>query len=344
MPQHAFTELAIAAAANDLTATRRIANELLPITRQACADAAAASTDPAVVARRHDRGGILPGNPLTLFGNIDPAAVRSAWHRQLINATTALAGFAANDRSAAGDWCQDWIEWAGPSWPFHRLEHLRDYLVEVLKLCDLLEHPVDPLRLVVGEPVAGSGWDTFGGGSTEHDGSLRMHGSGIAAWHRADIPANAVVSFRFTPQPTPGDRGGLMFAMPARPLTADGFAASTGPMERYNAGINTWHCSLSRGTSGVTNLRRTGFGLRMLSTVPDPCRLRGRTYAVALAVHNRTIQVHVDGALIHHYVDTGAHGPALGAGRFGIRLFAGLPMEATITDVRIAGLRIADRR
>ena len=89
------------------------------------------------------------------------------------------------------------------------------------------------------------------------------------------------------------------------------------------------HCSLFRGSTGRTNLRRTGQGLKMLSTVaPDACAELKRTYRVEIVKYDVSVQVHVDGRLVHAYVDAGTYGPPLRRGRFGLRHCAGGKLEA----------------
>ncbi len=168
------------------------------------------------------------------------------------------------------------------------------------------------------------------------EGMLRMEGEACTVWCRIEA-GDALVSFDFRPVSLQGKAAGSLFAFPASPLPGKDFSVSAGPMPDYNYGVATYHCSLCRGDTGMTNLRRTGRGLRMLSSVrPDPCRELGRTYRVEILKYGPTIQVFVDGRLFHSYYDAGAYGPPLSRGRFGIRHFAGGVMVSMVDDFEIA--------
>lgn len=275
--------------------------------------------------------------PLAVLGAVKPQEVLAHWSRQLQETAAAVSGFVRDDRGICGQWFQDWTEGSGPRYAFYRAEHVRAYLLEVLKLCRLLTVSREVRRLSFGAPAAESaGWETFGREISVASSRLAMRGSGIAAWWKTEVLDGGFARFRFLPRPTPGNHGGALFAFPAAPLTAEGYEASCGPMERYNYGLETYHVSLSRGKSGVTNLRRTGRGLRMLSTVaPDPCAERGRAYRVEVAVKDSAVIILVDGLLQHHYFDAGAHGPPLRRGRLGVRLFSGAPMNLELAEVTV---------
>ena len=132
----------------------------------------------------------------------------------------------------------------------------------------------------------------------------------------------------------------MLFAYPGRPCPGQDYAISAGPMGHYNFGIETYHCSLFRGLTGRTNVRRTGKGLRMLSTVlPDPCATPGRTHRVEFLKSGPSFQVHVDGRLVHAYVDAGSHGAALTTGRFGVRHFSGDRLRAEYARFKVHELR-----
>ena len=95
-------------------------------------------------------------------------------------------------------------------------------------------------------------------------------------------------------------------------------------MDCYNWGIVTYHVSVHRGESGVTNLRRTGAGLKMLgSASPDPCTAVDRPYRLEILKIGESYQFFVDGRLIHAYVDAEVYGPRPIEGHFGIRMFPG---------------------
>jgi len=154
-------------------------------------------------------------------------------------------------------------------------------------------------------------------------GRLRVKGMGVTVWCDREF-GNARVAFDYCPAKARGGSGGALFAFCGSPVAGKDLSISAGPMPNYNAGIDTYHVSLYRGNSGMTNLRRTGSGLKMLSTVkPDACAQAGVTYRVELIKYDASVQVFVNGKLIHAYVDTGCYGPVLTRGRFGLRHFSG---------------------
>ena len=82
-------------------------------------------------------------------------------------------------------------------------------------------------------------------------------------------------------------------------------------MNTYNYGINGYHFSMHRGTTGLGNVRRVGPGLKLLMSGADPCPTPGKAYRVAIGKVGPTIFLVVDGKLIHSYTDAATHGPIL---------------------------------
>ncbi|MBI3830127.1 MAG: hypothetical protein HY291_11455 [Planctomycetes bacterium] len=274
--------------------------------------------------------------PVVLYGGAQEGDVAGAWVAQFQDQVRAAAAFVRNDRPVWSDWMMGWTEGHADRLAFFRAEHLRDCLKEIRKLAALLSAPrrvervARRARVFADEPGAGLAcWRCFGPGHFAREGaSLRMDGAGNTAWCAHDFEGG-VVAFEFQPLLLEGPGAGALFAFPAVPLKGQGYAVSAGEMTQYNYGLDTYHVSLCRGDSGMTNLRRTCRGLRMLSTVkPDPCRELGRTYRVEMLQHGRSAQVFVDGRLTHAYVDGGTYGAPRVHGRFGIRHFSAARMAA----------------
>jgi hypothetical protein len=231
--------------------------------------------------------------------------------------------------------------------PFFRMQQVRDCLAEVRKLAALLEPGRATLQAGVGGSLfrddfkgALTAWKTYGGGeAVPSGGKLKLAGAGNTLWLEKDF-GDAIIAFNYTPLKSGGDGAGALFAYPGTPMPGRTYEASAGNMNNYNLGINTYHVSLFRGNSGKTNIRRTGLGLKMCSTVtPDACSELGRRYRVEIVKRAETIQVHVDGQLIHHYVDIGAYGPVPMKGRFGIRHFSAQALESEYELFEIRGVK-----
>lgn len=317
---------AIAAMANQPETAARITRRLTPPT--AATSAAAAS--PAII----------------LYHGTTATDVQSAWRRQLLDTLHAIAGLLEAEPTTVREWMMAWVEAKPGIDGFFRLEHARDYLLEAAKLAELLDTPPPVQRISIGEAlitddftVPSPRWRMYGPGRLDiGQGVLRLHGNGtsVVCGQPAD---DALIAFDFTPvaigAAAPGGPG-CLFAFPATPLGSQGFAASAGPMVDYNDGIDTYHVSLFRGATGCSNLRRTGRGLRMLSHVePDPCAQLGRTYHVELLRLGTSMQVYVDGRLIHAYLDGGVYGAPPAPGCFGLRAFSGGDLELTLSGFRM---------
>ncbi len=285
-----------------------------------------------------------PAQPsMVLYAHATPVDIREAWVRQLRDVLCAVHGLLSADPPTVKEWMMAWVEAKPGVDGFFRLEHARDYLIEAEKLAALLASEAKTVHIGQGRVIFSDDfsrdsdhWQRFGPGNLKiGQGRLWLRGSGTSVVCDQVFP-NAIIAFDFTPIATgAGTTGGSgsLFAFSAAPLSDRGFTASAGPMADYNYGIDTYHVSLFRGATGCSNLRRTGRGLRKLSHVePDPCAQLGRTYHVELVKSGSSVQVFVDGRLIHAYVDVGAFGVVRDHGCFGIRTFAGDEMELAITN------------
>ncbi|MCX7804452.1 MAG: DUF1961 family protein [Planctomycetota bacterium] len=285
--------------------------------------------------------------PVVLYGKAGEADVLDRWRGQLRESLLAVHGLIEEDKSVVAEWmyASDMKKVRGGD-RYFRAEQIRNTLREVSKLLTLLALPRETVRVgkggtILGDDFAGgmANWKAYGGGKVAvEEGKMKMTGQGCTVWCEKET-GDAIISFDFTPLAQHGGAAGALFAFPASPLPGKDFSASAGPMPNYNYGISTYHVSLCRGASGRTNLRRTGCGLKMLSTVrPDPCRETGRTYRVELLKYGPTFQVFVDGALIHSYVDAGVYGDPPAKGCFGIRHFAGADLDACYDNFEIAAI------
>lgn len=270
--------------------------------------------------------------PVVLFGNATEEDVLSRWREQLKANLVALGGIAANDNAF-----REWLYWddmagaRGAGRPFFRVEQMRDCLREILKLQKLLTIQRAVTRLSSGNKLFSDDfskllpeWKAYGGADISiADGKLRVKGMGVTVWCQKPF-SDARIAFDYRPVVAKGESYGALFAFPGTPVRGKDFSISAGDMPNYNRGIDTYHVSLFRGSSGKTNLRRTGIGLKMLSTVqPDACGELGKSYHVELIKSGRSVQVYVDGKLIHAYVDAGCYGAARERGCFGLRHFSG---------------------
>jgi hypothetical protein len=270
--------------------------------------------------------------PIVLIGNATEADVIACFHQQLKANLIALGGLAVGD-PAFREWLY-WDDMAGArasGRPFFRAEQLRDCLREIQKLLSLLTLDRSIIRPAAGKKLFSDDfsrelpqWKTFGGAQlSRSENSLRVKGMGVTVWCEQPF-GDALVAFDYRPLIANGESYGALFAFPGAPVPGKDLSVSAGDMPNYNRGIDTYHVSLFRGSSGKTNLRRTGIGLKMLSTVqPDACGELGRKYRVELLKFGRSAQVFVDGRLIHAYVDVGVYGPPRESGCFGLRHFSG---------------------
>lgn len=285
--------------------------------------------------------------PVVLYGAATVEDVGLRWREQLRAHGKALDALIRRQ-----PYENEWLYWQDregarrAAEPFFRMQQVRDCMAEVRKLAALLA----PGRAVLQAGVGGSlfrdefkgalaAWKSYGGGeAAATNGKLKLAGAGNTLWLEKDF-GDAILAFYYTPVKSGGDGAGALFAYPGAPMPGKTFEASAGNMNNYNLGINTYHVSLFRGNSGKTNIRRTGLGLKMCSTVsPDACAELGRRYRVEIVKRAETIQVHVDGKLIHHYVDIGVYGPVPVKGRFGIRHFSAQALESEYEAFEVRGV------
>ena len=350
----------LAAAASRKPAERvgALARALLPRVRELAEHyrAQACSQSPALAVWLKDRNeppmAELSAAPVVLYGGATEYDVLGRWREQLAQATNAASGIARGDASAERDWLywHDRDEGRAAGQEFFRAEQIRDCLREVVKLSHLLTLPRKMVRVAPGRMLFADDfsalkpeWKSYGGAQLSVSGGrLHVKGMGVTVWCMKEF-TNARVVFDYCPEIATGKSAGALFAFPGSPTKRAGkdFAVSAGAMPNYNAGINTYHVSLYRGHSGMTNLRRTGTGLKMLSTVrPDACANLGEHYRVELLKYDESVQVFVNGVLIHAYVDTGCYGPVLQRGCFGLRHFSGEgEFETSYGRFEIAGMK-----
>jgi hypothetical protein len=268
--------------------------------------------------------------PVDLIGDTREEDVIACWREQLRQAAIAIVSICEN-QPQYGEWLyfHDKDDGRGDGHAFYCAEQVRDCFKEIVKLALLIDAPRQVNRpkceLLFSDdfrkPLAG--WKTYGGEFSSGTGDLHVKGMGVTAWCEQEFN-NACVAFDFQPVACSGNAFGSLFAFPGSPVDGHDYSISAGAMHLYNHGIDCYHCSLFRGNSGRTNLRRAGHGLKILSTVtPDSCGELGQTYRVELLRCNATVQVLVNRNLIHSYVDAGCYGQRPKPGRFGLRHFAG---------------------
>ncbi len=281
--------------------------------------------------------------PVVLLDNGREQQVRNSWREQLRANLDALVMLLADDTTEARR--QAWLWWEdrqGDRFPFFRSVQVRACLFEARKLVALLLAEADVSHVLRGELIVSDDfaedrgqWQSYGEGTAMIGaGLLDTRGTPLVVWTAAEpFPDGSIATIDFIPA---SGTGGLIFAFPAQPVAELDFSVSaatqmhvhvppgnTDEMEPYNHGIETYHVSVHRG-NGRTHLRRTGRGLKMLNVLaPDPCEDAGRTYRLAMLKRGESLQVFVDGKLIHAYVDAGVYGPVLGGGQFGLKLFGG---------------------
>lgn len=280
-----------------------------------------------------------------LPGESSPDEVRELWRQQLRMNITAAQGLL----DGADHFVREWVGWPLHREQANRARPLAEALREADKLVGLLSRSPDQMRpfqvkradLLFSDDFAeGTGqWLMFGDTVTSHeDDAFRMkdrrprHPDAMM-WTRKTFEGNFVASFTFIPH-SRDDRAGALFAICGRPRGDNTLAVSVGPsMDTYNRGIDGYHFSMHRGTTGKGNVRRVGPGLKMLASGPDPCPTPGRSYEVSIGKFGPAIFLIVDGKLIHHWYDAATFGEVLTSGHIGIRHWAG--MDASYRNFKV---------
>jgi hypothetical protein len=303
------------------------------------------------LAARAEPSALSSDVPIVLYGNATEADVRFRWAEQLRAIARGIVGVYDNEKPFLNEWLYrcDMEGDRKPGEAFFRAQQIRDSLKEIVKLCALLQPGRKALRISRGTRVFAddftslAAWKKYGAGdATVSNGRMTIAGEGITVWCQKDF-GDAVLSIEYEPSVSAGTTAGTLFAFPARPHPGNTEEISAGAMSNYNLGVDTYHCSLYRGSSGRTNLRRAGLGLKMCSTVmPDACEHLGRRYHLEFVKLGQTVQVHVDGKLIHAYVDTGTYGAPPARGRLCIRHFAGHVLQSLYNSFEIAEVQTGE--
>jgi len=289
--------------------------------------------------------------PVALLGGAAAERVRALWTDQLKMNVLAAHGMLTGERQAV----REWIGWSSSRDRANRARPVADALREAHKSARLLAAPTEVVRVKKGPLLfsddfskGADNWLQFGQCVARHEGDafrlkdrLARHPDAMM-WTKREFDGNLVAEFTFIPH-SKGGRAGALFTICGRPRPGKDLSVCVGSsMNTYNYGIDGYHFSMHRGTTGLGNVRRVGPGLKMLASGPDPCPRPGRAYRVAVAKWGSTIFLHVDGKLINTYYDAATYGPVLTAGRIGIRHWAG--MDASYRDFRVYRLIDAGER
>jgi Domain of unknown function (DUF1961) len=177
------------------------------------------------------------------------------------------------------------------------------------------------------------------------DGRLMLQedtaGVGMVLWMTRNWPADVELSFDLS---FSNNRGIGVFFIAAR--GADGEDAfetpteRTGDYEEYIHGdLDSYSLSLHRyfpdgANNPGSNLRRnSGFHL-LHAALPDPVLESSRVYSVVVRKSGASIQVSVDGKVVHDYSDE----DPLGSGKIGFRLRGDVSCRMALDNVVIHGL------
>ncbi|HYF52208.1 MAG TPA: hypothetical protein VEJ63_22565, partial [Planctomycetota bacterium] len=251
--------------------------------------------------RRENESAEFTEAPVVLFGAVTEEQVLAKWREQLRATARGILGIAEHDRAYYGEFMY-WGDYEGerkPAYAYVRIEQIRDCCKELKALVALLTLPRKLTRVEAGATIFADdfsgdlkNWTCYGKGEFKvSDKRLHVSGAGLAFWCNQELE-DSIVTLDYTPVSAKGNGAGALFAFPGSPVPGKTYEISSGPMDQYNVGINTYHCSLYRGNSGKTNLRRTGPGLKMLSTVtPDACAELKQTYRLTFVKYGRSIQV-----------------------------------------------------
>jgi hypothetical protein len=279
--------------------------------------------------------------PVVLLGEARADAVRALWQGQLLVNLKAARGLLAGEREAINEWVS-----GDRRAPANRARAAADALREAERSAGLLARPAQELRVKKGEQLfaddfaKGAGnWDQFGQCVTANQGdAFRFRDEKPAhpdamIWTKREFDGDFLAEFAFIPH-SQGARPGALFTICGRPRPGKDLSVCVGEdMDTYNFGIDGYHFSMHRGTTGLGNVRRVGPGLKMLASGKDPCPEVGKEYRVAIGKVGPTIFLMVDGKLVHSYCDAATYGPVLAAGRIGLRHWGG--MDGSYKDFRV---------
>jgi hypothetical protein len=248
------------------------------------------------------------------------------------------------------------LEWTGrPGYrkPERRRGAVRSCLREAARTSLLLSRDAAEVRVKKAEELfaddfskGSENWLSFGQCVAKNEGdAFRLKDEkaphpDAMMWTKKQFDGDLLAEFTFIPH-TEGTRAGALFTICGKPRPGKKLAVCVGrTMNTYNFGIDGYHFSMHRGTTGLGNVRRVGPGLKLLMSGKDPCPKPGQSYRVAIGKVGPTIFLVVDGKLFHQYLDGATYGPMLTDGHIGIRHWAGL--DASYKDFRVHRLVRAD--
>lgn len=183
------------------------------------------------------------------------------------------------------------------------------------------------------------------GAATIENGRLVLQedpdGVGVVLWTQSDWPENVELSFDLS---FSNKRGIGVFFFAAQGAQGEDLfdtpTTRTGVYDEYIHGeLNAYSFSLHRffpdgkHNPGANLRRNPGFNL-LNAASPDPVTEADRDYHIRLRKVGGSIQLEVDGATIHDYVDE----DPLGAGKIGFRLRGHHSCRMAIDNVRIVAL------
>jgi hypothetical protein len=279
--------------------------------------------------------------PAVLLGEAKADEVRALWQGQLLVNLKAARDLLAGEPGTINEWVS-----GDRRAPANRARAAADALREAGRSAALLARPVEEVRVKKGEQLftddfakGAANWDQFGQCVTANEGdAFRFKDEKPAhpdamIWTRKEFDGDFLAEFLFIPH-SQGARPGALFTICGRPRPGKELAVCVGEdMDTYNFGIDGYHFSMHRGTTGLGNVRRVGPGLKMLASGKDPCPEVGKEYRVAIGKVGPTIFLIVDGQLVHSYYDAATYGPVLAAGRIGLRHWGG--MDGSYKDFRV---------
>jgi hypothetical protein len=280
--------------------------------------------------------------PVPVYAGTTAEQVRGRWREQLEYYVRTARGLLSGDRQSIVEWCGR----AGFRRLARRARPMVECLREAARALAVLSRPAKVVHCGKGEQLfaddfsGGAGnWLKYGQCIARNEGdAFRMIDEKVRhpdamMWTKQVFDGNFLAEFTFVPR-SEGGRAGALFTICGLPKPGKTLAVCVGAtMNTYNYGINGYHFSMHRGTTGLGNVRRVGPGLKMLTSGPDPCPKPGARHRVAVAKWGQTIFLIVDGKLIHSYFDGATYGPVLTKGHIGLRHWAG--MDASYQDFRV---------